>query len=376
LNSVEYLLKKEHNTSMKLLSVGSARPNFVKIAAISHACRDHSNISHAVVHTGQHYDPLFSSIFFEQLNIEKPIANLEVHLPSREEVILETSKKINTVLLNYKPDWVLVYGDVNGAVGAALAAKNRGIPLAHIEAGLRSHDLTMPEEHNRVEIDRIADILFCTEQSAVNNIYTENLLGSVELVGNTMIDTLERMMPNIKNINHQIIPEKNYILATLHRPSNVDSEETLRKNIHFFNTIAENLPIIIPIHHRLRASLKQFNLSNILHKNIKLIDALGYTEFLHLVIHSTAIITDSGGIQEEAAYLQKRCFTLRKNTERPITIECGSNTLIDPINYSSDTKKVVDYLHNLNSFSSTIPPLWDGKAGERIISWFLKNYVA
>lgn len=354
---------------MKLLSVCSARPNFVKLAAVHHAfvaCKREGD-EHIIVHTGQHYDPLFSDIFFEQLQIPLPDENLGVHGGTREEVIAKTQVAIAPVLSAHQPDCVLVYGDVNGAVGAAQAAVELGISIAHVEAGLRSYDMDMPEEHNRITIDTMANYLLCSEQSGMDNLAKEGVPGEANLVGNTMIDTLIRMQPLIVEQDVPADLPDTYAVVTMHRPSNVDTAEALQSNINFLNEIAEHCSLILPAHHRLVAGLEKFALRDSISSAIQLVDPLGYLPFLRLVEGSTFILTDSGGLQEEAAFLGKRCFTLRRNTERPSTIEGGSNVLIDPA-VAEDQKKVLDFAIEPAMASVTIPELWDGKTGERIIT--------
>ncbi len=350
---------------MKICSVAAARPNFVKLAAVHHAVIAAGH-EHVIVHTGQHYDPLFSDIFFEQLDIAMPTHNLEVHGGTREEVIVATERAFSAVLPSIKPDIILVYGDVNGAVGAAQAAKKAGIRLAHVEAGLRSFDDSMPEEHNRIAVDRIADLLFCSEQSGMDNLEKENIPGQRFLVGNTMIDTLIRMLPHINAAGTALDVPARFAIATLHRPSNVDRAEDFKRSIDFLNSVAEHIPVIFPVHLRAKKNLEAFGLKDSVSKNIQMVDPHGYVQFLHLLSKSNFILTDSGGIQEEAAFLKKRCFTLRKNTERPSTIQSGSNILID-LESSADQAAVVAFAAQPVEVQVAIPELWDGRAGERIV---------
>lgn len=354
---------------MKILSVASARPNFVKLAAVDHAVRavGHPSIEHVIVHTGQHYDPLFSDVFFEELDISVPAVNLGVHGGDREETIVKTQRALITVLKDLKPDVVLVYGDVNGAVGAARAAVELGIALAHVEAGLRSFDASMPEELNRVEIDRLAQVLFCTEESAVRHLEQEGVAGESHFVGNTMIDTLLRMMPAIRDLQLPAHMQQPFGVVTLHRPSNVDDPATLKKNLEFLGEVSERCPLVLPAHHRLRAMLDKHGLQRSVPKGLSLIDAQPYMPFLRLVMASAFILTDSGGIQEEAVLLRKRCFTLRRNTERPVTIAVGSNILVDP-SVDRDRGAVLAFAEEPGEVGVDIPPLWDGRAGERIVS--------
>ena len=348
-----------------ILSVASARPNFVKLAAIHQALAAHPDqFRHIIVHTGQHYDPLLSDIFFEQLSIPQPNYNLGVKGGAeREEVIALTEAAIAPVLQNVHPDVVLVYGDVNGAVGAARAAKQAGIPIGHVEAGLRSFDASMPEELNRIEIDHLADLLFVSEQSGIDHLQKEGVQGAVHFVGNTMIDTLIRMMPAIAE--HPVpLPQEAFAIATIHRPSNVDDPAVLRQVLSFLSDVGAACPILLPAHPRLRQALEgiAFPLES---ASIQIIEPMAYLAFLHAMQHAAFILTDSGGIQEEAVLLQKCCFTLRRNTERPSTIESGSNVLIDP-SLPSDRAVVLSYAENPLPPIIAIPPLWDGAAGGRI----------
>lgn len=353
-----------------LLSVASARPNFVKLAAVHHAWKEkfQSDFKHAIVHTGQHYNPLFSDVFFEQLSIAQPDFHLGVHGGDRMEIIERTKEAMLPVLDQVKPDCVLVYGDVNGALGAAQAATEKGIRIAHVEAGLRSGDLDMPEEHNRIAVDKLATYLFCTEQSGVDHLEQEVVGGQVHLVGNTMIDTLLRMIPAIQRAPMDPALPGIFGIVTLHRPSNVDEAGMLRSNIEFLNEVASHLPLVLPVHHRLAKNLDAFDLRRLVSPHLHLIDPQPYISFLRMVRQSACIITDSGGIQEEAVLFQKRCFTLRRNTERPSTIESGSNMLIDP-SRPQDREAVLAFAKHPTSLDAVkIPVLWDGKAGERILA--------
>ncbi|MBI5155862.1 UDP-N-acetylglucosamine 2-epimerase (non-hydrolyzing), partial [Candidatus Peregrinibacteria bacterium] len=338
------------------------------------------SFEHVIVHTGQHYDPLFSDVFFEQLKIPLPTYNLEVHGGDRDEVIARTEEKLLELFPTLKPDCILVYGDVNGAVGAAQASKKCGIRLAHIEAGLRSFDQEMPEELNRVRIDELADFLFCTEQSGMDHLTEEKAKGEAYLVGNAMIDTLVRMMPLIaKDKLPDNIPEK-FGVVTLHRPSNVDNKQALESVLSFLLAVSKRCPLVFPVHHRFQNALSQFGMLDFLESpqagtpasakkeqsRLQLLSPLPYLQFLKLVQNAEFILTDSGGIQEEATYLKKKCFTLRRNTERPSTIESGSNTLIDEM-LEGDQEKVFSFAQHPVQPSVTVPPLWDGKAGERIL---------
>ncbi len=356
---------------MILLSSCSARPNFVKLAAIHHALKGRKDIRHVIVHTGQHYDPLLSDIFFKQLEIPDPEYNLGVKSgESREETIAATAEAMQPILEQVKPDIVLVYGDVNGAVGAARSAKKLGIRIGHVEAGLRSGDLSMPEEHNRIEIDGLADLLFVSEQSGMDHLKAEKCQGKAVLVGNTMIDTLIRMKPLIEK-NAEILKNDanifhgTFAVATIHRPSNVDDPLVLKVVIDFLKEVGQHTRIVLPAHPRLKRALLALGIP--IGAGVPFIEEnpRDYLQFLAMMSLSTFVVTDSGGIQEEAVLLGKRCFTLRRNTERPSTIESGSNMLIDP-DMEADRTTVLDFAQHPTTISVKIPALWDGKAGERI----------
>ncbi len=351
---------------MRFVSVASARPNFVKLAAVHHALARTSGAEHVIVHTGQHYDPLFSDLFFEQLDIDEPAVNLGIAGSTREEQITRVREELLAMLPRLRPDVLIVYGDVNGAAGAAMAASALRIPIAHVEAGLRSFDPAMPEEHNRIAVDKVAQYLFCTEDAAVENLRKEGVQGQVHLVGNTMIDTLLRMLPLIRKQDPpRPLPEL-YAVCTLHRPSNVDDPDALRRNVEFLNEVASAMPIVLPVHHRLRMRLAEFGLMDALSPNVLMTEALPYLAFLRTVRDAAFILTDSGGIQEEAVVMRKRCFTLRKNTERPVTILSGSNTLLD-LDKPEDRGEILRFARHPQTPQITVPPLWDGKAGERIV---------
>lgn len=357
-----------------VISVCSARPNFVKLAAVHHALEETcaGSFEHVIVHTGQHYDPLFSDIFFEQLRISQPAFNLGVKGGERDAVIAATQAAFEETLPKIDPDIVLVYGDVSGAVGAAMAAKAGGWTIGHVEAGLRSFDPAMPEELNRIQIDRIADLLFCSEQSGMDNLEREKIEGERHLVGNTMIDTLVRMQ---SAIDLEELPPNlpaRYAVATLHRPSNVDDPAMLQRNVKTLLSMSERVGVVLPVHHRLKAALEQHHLLGLLSERVRLLPPLGYLPFLRLLRDARFILTDSGGIQEEATFLRKRCYTLRKNTERPATIESGSNVLID-LERPADRVLLERAADEHDDPVVRIPELWDGKAGERIVRLLAKR---
>lgn len=363
--------------TMKIVSIVSARPNFVKLAAILHALKEGwPEAEHIIVHTGQHYDLLLSTVFFQQLGIPEPDKNLGMKGgETNEDTVNRTRDACIPVLQNIQPKMVIVYGDVAGALGGAQAAHELGIPVAHVESGLRSFDASMPEEGNRIAIDRVASFLFVTEQSGIDHLKKEGITKGVHFVGNTMIDTLKRMEPTLeKEPRSPYKLPKRYGIVTLHRPSNVDRVEDLSKVISFLAEVAEVVPLVLPVHPRLRHALDEAKFSPSLFENIQREDPYGYVQFLRRVREAKFILTDSGGVQEEATYLKKKCFTLRKNTERPSTIESGSNELID-LDKEEDRKRVLEFAAHPVPPEVKIPEKWDGKAGERIVQ-ILKTEAA
>lgn len=361
---------------MKITIIAGARPNFIKIAPIINAIQKKQNegfdISFRLVHTGQHYDKNLSDTFFEELNIPKPDINLEVKSGSQAEQTAAIMFAFEKELIQNPTDLVLVVGDVNSTMACSIVAKKCNIKVAHVEAGIRSGDLTMPEEINRMLTDSITDYFFTTSTSA-----SENLLkmGSdpenVHFVGNVMIDTLYQ---NINRIlapdfwNEHKLNEKNYIVLTLHRPANVDEVSSLIQLLHGIDLLASDKKIIFPIHPRTQAILKE---SNTDFKNIIFVSPQGYLNFMFLIKNSFAVITDSGGISEETTVLGIPCFTMRDNTERPETETIGTNTIIGTS--LENLKKVFGSFVQNGARKSGIPDLWDGKASERIISILLEK---
>lgn len=353
----------------KIFIIGGARPNFMKIAPLIHELKQ-EKIAFKLIHTGQHYDYNMSKIFFDNLGIPKPDYFLNVgsgsHAIQTAKIMIEFEK----VILKEKPRLIIVVGDVNSTIACALVAKKLFVEVAHIEAGLRSYDLMMPEEINRKLTDQIADYLFITEKNALSNLENEGINSSkVFFVGNIMIDNLARNMENArKNEYYKSLNLKyqSYGLVTIHRPSNVDNVKDLKEVIEILNYIQRYIKIVFPVHPRTQKNLKKFNLREDLNTlNIILTEPLGYLEFLNLMINAKFILTDSGGIQEEASYLNIPILTLRKNTERPITIEKGTNTLV-----GNDFNKVKvcieEILSNSYKKGQSIEK-WDGKTSQRIV---------
>lgn len=335
-----------------------------------------SNISHLICHTGQHYDEQMSRIFFDELGLPKPDFYLGIGSGSHAEQTAKIMIEFEKVLIKEQPDLVIVVGDVNSTIACSLTAVKLGIKVAHVEAGLRSFDRTMPEEINRILTDSISDYLFVTEKSGVENLKREGISDDkVFFVGNVMIDTLLSFLPKIEksNIAKRLNISSDFVLITLHRPSNVDHKVNLKKLVEFFNKIADHNKIVFPIHPRTRKNLEQFDLIRSLHHNILLTEPIGYLDFLFLVKNSTLVLTDSGGIQEETTVLGIPCITIRNSTERPITVEIGSNYLVGN-NLTLAFEKMEGVLKGKQK-SSNIPELWDGKTAERIVDILMKKLV-
>jgi UDP-N-acetylglucosamine 2-epimerase (non-hydrolysing) len=346
---------------MKILHVVGARPNFMKVAPVIHALAGRPEAQQCLVHTGQHYDANMSDIFFTQLQIPAPDVNLEVGSGSHAQQTAEIMKRFEPVVLERKPDIVLVYGDVNSTVAAALVCSKIGIRVGHVEAGLRSFDRTMPEEINRMVTDRLADLLFTPSEDGDFNLKNEGTPeDKIFQVGNVMIDSLVRLLPAAERCPRNGYPER-YALVTLHRPSNVDNSQTLKSILESLIEINENLAVVFPVHPRTRQRVSEFGLKA---DKLHLLEPLPYVEFLALQSRAAVVVTDSGGIQEETTYLRVPCLTLRENTERPITVSLGTNVIV-----GQDRKKLSSELTRIvvgKAKKGTIPPLWDGKTGERI----------
>ena len=386
------------------MSIAGARPNFMKIASIANAIREHNSkaknqsnqsnqietIRHIIVHTGQHYDQKMSQSFFDQLGIPEPDINLGVGSGTHAAQTADIMKAFEKVLLKELPDILLVVGDVNSTIACSLVAAKINYPdekqitrplIVHVEAGLRSFDREMPEEINRILTDSLSDVLFITEQSGVDNLAKEGIDSEkVIFAGNVMIDTLQHHLRQAEqsHIKQSLAIDYSYGLVTLHRPSNVDSPETLEPLIDVLIDISDKKRLIFAVHPRTMNNLQRFNLITKLERcnNILLTEPLSYLDFLHLTKDADLVITDSGGIQEETTFLNIPCVTLRENTERPVTVDIGSNYLI-----GTDPDKIlrtVNLILSGRGKTATIPELWDGHAGERIIEsltelWKNKN---
>jgi UDP-N-acetylglucosamine 2-epimerase (non-hydrolysing) len=349
--------------SATITHVLGARPNFVKAAPVIRALADLGH-TQRVVHTGQHYDERMSDVFFVQLGLPKPDVNLGVGSGTQATQTADVLVGMEREFLDSRPSLVVVYGDVNSTVGATLAGAKLGVPLAHVEAGLRSFDNTMPEEINRRLTDQLCDLLFCTSPEAIGHLAREGRPDSaVHLVGNPMIDTL---LANLDKFDAAAaraaygLGTRQFVVATLHRPANVDSPERAASLVRALHEVARELDVIIPLHPRGRATLTAAGLTG--SPRIHVVEPLGYIEFMSLVRGAAAIVTDSGGVQEETTLLRVPCLTLRPNTERPITITSGSNRLVTRDDLAAAVLKACDD----GPYAGELPPLWDGQAGPRI----------
>jgi UDP-N-acetylglucosamine 2-epimerase (non-hydrolysing) len=356
---------------LKIVNIVGARPNLVKIAPLMREMRKSPDIEAILVHTGQHYDERLSDVFFRQMGIPRPDVNLEVGSGSHAVQTAEILKGIEPILLDARPDVVLVVGDVNSTVAVTLAATKLGIQVAHVEAGLRSFDRTMPEEINRVVTDALADHLFVTEPDAIDNLLREGRTREcIHFVGNVMIDALTQFLPIAQRsgIGQELGLQTDgefqpFAVLTLHRPSNVDSAETLRSLLQAVESVADLLPIVFPVHPRTRQKLNGLQLKT--HPGLRLVEPLGYLDFLCLLSRARLVLTDSGGIQEETTALGVPCLTLRENTERPVTVSEGTNQIVgtDPARIVAAAREICDG----RSKRGRVPQYWDGCVAERIV---------
>jgi UDP-N-acetylglucosamine 2-epimerase (non-hydrolysing) len=354
---------------MRIAAVVGARPNFVKIAPILAALRQHPGIAATLIHTGQHYDAPMSEAFFADLEIPAPDVNLGVRADSAVGQIAEAMQRLEPVLMESRPDMVLVVGDVNSTLAGALTAVKCGIPVAHVEAGLRSFDRSMPEETNRVLTDALSDLLFTTEPSATDNLAREGIPASrIHHVGNVMIDTLFRYLDRSRRSRILAalgLDPSAYAVLTLHRPSNVDASDDLNRIIEAIERVQREVPVVFPVHPRTRRRLEAANgrLSRL--PRLVLADPLPYLDFVRLMADARCVLTDSGGIQEETTALRVPCLTLRNNTERPITVTQGTNRIVgvEPQAIYGAWRDVAEGRWP----AGALPDLWDGRAAERIV---------
>jgi UDP-N-acetylglucosamine 2-epimerase (non-hydrolysing) len=359
---------------LKIAAIVGARPNFVKIAPIVAELRTRPEASTLLIHTGQHYDGPMSDSFFANLELPDPDVNLRVQAPTATAQIAEIMLRLEAVLVEARPDVVVVVGDVNSTLAGALTAVKLGITLAHVEAGLRSFDRQMPEEINRVLTDSISDLLFTTEPVGNENLAREGVPAPrIHFVGNVMIDTLFRYRERARASNvleTLAVKPRAYSLLTLHRPSNVDTDTTLRSLLGAVAKIQETSPVVFPVHPRTRQRLARLEGQLPPMPNLRLADPLPYLDFLQLMANARCVLTDSGGIQEETTALGVPCLTLRENTERPITVTRGTNKVIgvDPSVIHAEWRRASEGKWP----AGELPELWDGKAASRIVPVLLE----
>ena len=358
---------------LKVINVVGARPNFMKVAPIIAAMKQRpGKFLPLVVHTGQHYDASMSDSFFRDLELPQPDTHLGVGSASHAAQTAAVMERFEPVVLDEKPDWVLVVGDVNSTIACALVCVKLGVKVAHVEAGLRSRDRSMPEEINRLLTDQIADLLFTPSQDADENLLAEGIPRErIRFVGNVMIDSLQRNLERARKLKTQEelgLSGADYALLTLHRPSNVDLRGSFEPILDALEVIASKLPIVFPVHPRTRKTIAELGLSDRVEaiKDLRTIDPLGYLDFLNLSSGASLVLTDSGGIQEETTALGIPCLTLRENTERPITVELGTNVVVG----TDPTRIIAAASAALNGSAkkpTQQPPLWDGRTSERIL---------
>ncbi|WP_321391030.1 non-hydrolyzing UDP-N-acetylglucosamine 2-epimerase [uncultured Desulfuromusa sp.] len=366
---------------MKILNIVGARPNFMKMAPIIEAMNKYpEHINHLLVHTGQHYDEKMSQSFFNDLGMPKPDINLEVGSGSHAEQTAKIMIEFEKVCLQEKPDLVIVVGDVNSTMACSITAKKLGIKVAHVEAGLRSRDMSMPEEINRLCTDVLCDYLFTTDHFADENLKAEGVADEkVFFVGNVMIDTLlkhKKIASTLGLMNQLGLQTKQYATLTMHRPGNVDDKEILLGILEALTEISNKLPIVFPMHPRTRKMVEQFGFEKYFNfgdnaEGIWVMEPLGYLEFLHLNMNARLVLTDSGGLQEETTVLGVPCITMRPNTERPITCEVGTNVMVG--NDKDLILKEAFAVLNGRQHSGDVPEKWDGHAAERIVTTLVEN---
>jgi UDP-N-acetylglucosamine 2-epimerase (non-hydrolysing) len=357
---------------MIVMHVVGARPNFMKAAPVVHALH-RRGVTQRLVHTGQHYDASMSDVFFHELGLPEPDINLEVGSGSHAVQTAQVMQRLEPVVLAERPDWVLVYGDVNSTMAATLVCTKLGVKVAHVEAGLRSFDRTMPEEINRLVTDQLADLLLTPSQDGDDNLRREGVPADrIVRVGNVMIDTLVRLLSAAEakwpGIRDRLGVER-FALVTLHRPSNVDVPERLAGLVTALDAIARTLPVLFPVHPRTARRIEDAGLT--LAPGVRLLEPLSYLDFLALQRHAVVVATDSGGIQEETSFLGVPCLTLRSNTERPVTVSQGSNLLI-----GDDLDRLVREVERIAAGARPVRrdiALWDGHAAERVVEAVLAH---
>lgn len=358
--------------SIHVVVVAGARPNFMKVAPLLHALSGDPDFRATLVHTGQHYDDSMSGTFFRDLGIRTPDHHLEVGSGTHAQQTAEIMKRIEPILTATPTDGLIVVGDVNSTVAGALVASKLGIRVVHVEAGLRSFDRSMPEEINRLVTDSISDLLLVTEESGRTNLLREGIPEErIEFVGNLMIDSLRRHLEQAlkSDVQERLGIGGAFGLVTLHRPANVDNEAQLREILGALSVIAKDVPLVWPMHPRTKARIERSGMS--LSEGIRILEPLGYLDFLSLQARSTVVLTDSGGIQEETTVLRVPCLTLRENTERPVTVERGTNRLA-----GTGRESILAAWQDAQAHpkKGELPPLWDGQAGIRCVAALRKFF--
>jgi UDP-N-acetylglucosamine 2-epimerase (non-hydrolysing) len=368
------------NSPLKLLIVAGARPNFMKIAPLVHAIHkhnaaasaDHRPVEFRLVHTGQHYDAAMSQVFFDELRIPKPEVSLDVGSGSHAVQTARVMERFEPVCAESGPDWVVVVGDVNSTMACTLVASKIGVKVAHVEAGLRSFDRTMPEEINRLVTDALADLLLTPSADADENLRREGAPDCrICRVGNIMIDSLLDNLDRARQsdvLARLALQRDGFTYVTLHRPANVDREASLRPIMAELCRLAERMPVVFPVHPRTRKMLGEFRLLSGPSSSLRLVEPLGYHDSLCLTENARLVLTDSGGLQEESTFFRTPCLTLRPNTERPVTITEGSNRLTDAAKLPADLDDILSRERRLGK----VPELWDGKTASRVIAALLK----
>jgi UDP-N-acetylglucosamine 2-epimerase (non-hydrolysing) len=352
-----------------ILLIAGTRPNFIKLAPLFHRIKEKYLVK--ICHTGQHFDSNMSDTFWHSLNLPEPDFKLNTSGGNVSDIIGKTILGLSEILKNNKFDCVIVFGDVNATVAGAITSVQSGIKLMHVEAGLRSYDRRMPEEINRIITDHISDVLFVSEQSGLVNLKKEGIPDNkVNFVGNIMIENLINTREFWEKLpsSYSAISKNKYFLATFHRPENVDDKNSIQKIISIINNLAEEEIVLFPIHPRTKNKLIEYDYFNFLEKNKNIIitEPLGYFEFIKLVSEAFCVITDSGGIQEETSYLNIPCITFRNNTERPITIEIGTNVLLN-INETNLQTKIYEHISKVTNSNGNLIPLWDNLVSARIL---------
>ena len=355
--------------------VVGARPNFVKAAALLAEMRNHAEFRPRLIHTGQHYDDRMSGQFFTELEIPAPDVNLGVNAGSVVAQIAEIMTRLSSVLTDDRPDLVLVVGDVTSTLAAGLVANKMALPLAHVEAGLRSFDRAMPEEINRMVTDTLADYCFTTEPAAIENLLREGVSGErIHHVGNVMIDTLFRFRERASAstiLEELMLEPQGFAVLTLHRPSNVDDPTTLARTLAAVATVQRDVPIVFPVHPRTRQRLQPLDPAMVDKDGLRLIEPVPYLDFVQLMANAACVLTDSGGIQEETTALGVPCLTLRPGTERPVTVTRGTNRIV-----GLDRARITDAWQQIRRGEwpvGRLPELWDGKAASRIVEVLLDH---